>query len=341
TSDNSILEESIELADEAYIREYKFLFKNDKLVVLGFYSDPKWVDQVHIKDWKLETEYKTNTGAISGTFLFEYDLNSFQLENHYQQPLNEQFILEVEARNPLVKKFDAEKRKSSTYKINNVEYDPVGNYAIISCEYAINYVITTTVYNHQTRNDQTSRSYHSKRGNAFFFKVNTSSGEIDWVTSVIKDSEIIRDNRSAWNTTMMSVISNTKKSTFKVVVNERTVRGEGLNVRLHPKTHDANFFVAEIDKSNGRATITIPNEIDKKLKPHLRLHNILTKVDHEDGFFFTRNQHLTKRVGRSILLNALIPTYFIGIGILPGYFYAQATKLKKHHSTYTIGRIEI
>ncbi|MEX2595947.1 MAG: hypothetical protein WEC59_03375, partial [Salibacteraceae bacterium] len=32
TSDNSILEESIELADEAYIREYKFLFKNNKLV---------------------------------------------------------------------------------------------------------------------------------------------------------------------------------------------------------------------------------------------------------------------------------------------------------------------
>lgn len=311
--------------------------EGDRLSVIGFYSDPRWVERLELKDLKLQTEYKTFSGAISGTFLFEYDLRDYSLVNNFQKPISEEFIAEVEGNNPLIKKFDPKKRKYSTYKINRIEYNAEEKSAIFNCEYAINYLEITTY-----SNGNTSKQYASKRGNAFFFKLNTVTGDMEWVSSVVKDATLTRGNSSAWYSTMMTVISDKNKQTYKVIINEYEVTNEdGSTTKLKANKYDASFFIAEIDKSNGRITFDLPNKIDKKNKPYFRLENTSHLTDLENGYYFTRNQHLTKRVGRSIILNALIPTYIFGFGIIPGYIYAKSTRLKKYNTTYTVGKIAI
>lgn len=290
----------IELKD-AFFDEYTLIINDGALVISGFYQDRIEKDRLLSDNKKVKSSRR-----INGTFFRRYDLNTYELLNSSQIMIDEVLANKIANGNPATRGglFKAEKDDtdlSSRYNITDVIFDPETKRANIYCEYKYNYSTTSS----RTVNGvtTTTTTYHSVRGNLFYFQISLEDGSITWYENIRKYSHFQGSSPSVYYMISTNVIPGKTKdyvfyltSRFFDENNPDDLKGE----KFKAKKVESAFITAVVNRENGRNESYKPEMVESKLKKHETTDFSSIYRSDEVGVIYTINASFKLKIMKSI-----------------------------------------
>ncbi len=290
----------IELKD-AFFDEYTLIVNDGAVVIAGFYQDRIEKDRLLSDNKKVKSSKR-----INGTFFRRYDLTTYELLNSSQIVIDEVLANKIANGNPATRGglFKAEKDDtdlSSKYNITDVIFDSESKKANIYCEYKYNYSTTSS----RTVNGvtTTTTTYHSVRGNLFYFQISLEDGSITWYENIRKYSHFQGPSSSVYFMISTNVIPGKTKdyvfyltSRFFDENNPDDLKGE----KFKAKKVESAFITAVVNRQNGRNESYKPEMVEGKLKKHETTDFSQIYRSEDVGVIYTVNSSYKAKIMKAI-----------------------------------------
>lgn len=340
---NEVIDRPVKLSNDAYFDATEIIILDNEVILTGFYSD-----EVERKKRLSKKTYSTSNFNINGTFLLRYDIETRQLTTSTQAPFDSEFTKYISDHNPAihvgVSLFGKKKKKaaahskgrddiSGNYRIQKVIFDEVNKTATFFCEYAKN-TVTTSTHTDANGNTTTSTTYHSQRGNLFYFDISLTDGTMNWYNSIRKYS-YLSGGSYVWDQKTIDVFPS-ETGAFIIFRSDRIFssanRSDMRGEKVKTKKVSQNFFTATVNKKDGEYQLEAPKMLDKSPKPYHRIQlENTTWLSTYDQTLYTINSMYTRRPGLTALI---VSTYVLCVG-----YYIGQLHPKKWNETFTIARL--
>lgn len=207
-------------------------------------------------------------------------------------------------------------------------YNAADKKATFYCEYKYNYQTTST----RTVNGvtTTSTTYHSVRGNLFYFQISLETGEIIWYENIRKFSHLSAASSYIYYVTSMNVVPG-KTNDFVFYTTQRFFDESNPNdlsgEKFKAKKMTSAYVTAVINRKNGEAVHYRPEVSEKsKLKGYEKVDFANIYVSNEPNVFYTINSHHKAKIGKIIAASYL--------GIFSNKLRSNLTK-----ETFTLAKV--